>query len=74
MAYLSISANLRAAIKRHLPVGMVRGLEEDILDFFTEHPDAVYVADTLSSYERLLAHACCAYNRLTSRSKHLLFN
>ena len=51
--------------------GMVESLEQDITNFFTEKPDSVYVADDLSSYERLLAHACCSYNSLTSRSKKI---
>ncbi len=50
---------------------MVESLEQDITNFFTEKPDSVYVADDLSSYERLLAHACCSYNSLTSRSKKI---
>ncbi len=53
---------------------MVESLEEDIRSFFLENPNAVYEAGNLSSYERLLAHACCSYNRLVSRSKEDMTN
>ena len=49
--------------------GMVESLEDDIRSFFEASPNSVYIAGHLSSYERLLAHACCAYNRLSSRSE-----
>ena len=48
---------------------MVENLEEDIRSFFMAKPNSVYIAGDLSSYERLLAHACCTYNRLSSRSE-----
>lgn len=67
-AFLSISQNLRQAFKKHLPLGMLEALENEIVEFFTENPDTDYISSELSSYERLLVHAASSYNRLYSRS------
>jgi len=67
-AFLSISQNLRQAFKKHLPLGMLEALENEIVEFFTENPDTDYISSELSSYERLLVHAASSYNRLNSRS------
>ena len=48
---------------------MLEALESEITEFFSIQPDAVYVVGGLSSFERLLAHACSAYNFLQSNSK-----
>nr|ACO15121.1 C19orf22 homolog [Caligus clemensi] len=68
VAYLSIGFNLRTALKKSLPVGMLSRLEEEIVDFFTENPHSFYIADELSSFERLLVHACSSYHCLRSYS------
>lgn len=70
-AYLKINANLRTAFKKQhqLPLGMVEFLECEIRSFFSANPSADSFTFTgLSSYERLLAHACSAYNALQSTS------
>lgn len=67
-AYLGIHANVRAAMKKHLPWGMLEGLDKEICDFFESDPEAVFISQGLSSYERLLAHACSMYYQLRSQS------
>jgi hypothetical protein len=67
-AFLSISQNLRHALKKHLPLGMLEGLENEIIEFFTANPHTKYISSELSSYERLLVHAASSYNQLCSRS------
>eukprot|EP00096_Caligus_rogercresseyi_P004950 TRINITY_DN1962_c0_g2_i2.p1 TRINITY_DN1962_c0_g2~~TRINITY_DN1962_c0_g2_i2.p1 ORF type:complete len:255 (+),score=62.34 TRINITY_DN1962_c0_g2_i2:73-837(+) len=67
-AYLNIGFNLRTALKKSVPVGMLSRLEEDIVNFFMENPKSFYIADELSSFERLLAHACSSYHYLQSHS------
>lgn len=67
-AFLSISQNLRQAFKKHLPLGMLEALENEIVEFFKENPNTEYISSELSSYERLLVHAASSYNRLYSRS------
>ncbi|XP_040579556.1 R3H domain-containing protein 4 [Lepeophtheirus salmonis] len=68
VAYLNIGCNLRTALKKNLPMGMLAGLESEIIDFFTKNPQSSYIAEELSSYERLLAHACSSYHCLYSYS------
>ena len=50
--------------------GMLEGLDREICDFFETDPDAVYISQSMSSYERLLAHACSMYYQLRSQSKY----
>ena len=47
---------------------MIEGLENDIREFFTQNPNHKYILSGLTSYERLLAHACSNYNLLNSNS------
>lgn len=67
-AFLSIGQPLRQAFKKHLPLGMLEALENQIIEFFKANPDTEYVTSELSSYERLLVHAASSYNQLCSRS------
>ena len=48
--------------------GMLEGLENEIIEFFTANPHTKYISSELSSYERLLVHAASSYNQLCSRS------
>ncbi len=48
---------------------MLEGLDREICDFFEADPEAVFISQGLSSYERLLAHACSMYYQLRSQSK-----
>jgi hypothetical protein len=70
-AFLAIGVGVRTAMKKHLPVGMLESVENALSDYFQASPSGRFSEEGWSSYERLLAHACCAYNGLTSRSKHL---
>jgi len=67
-SFLRISSHLRQALKKHFPVGMLAGLEEQIIGHFVANPEECFVTTGLSSYERLLAHTCCMYNHLISES------
>jgi hypothetical protein len=67
-SFLRISSHLRQALKKHFPMGMLAGLEEQIIGHFLANPDECFVTSGLSSYERLLAHTCCMYNHLISES------
>ena len=47
---------------------MLEALENQIVEYFREHPGTEYISSELSSYERLLVHAASSYNKLDSRS------
>jgi len=69
-AFLKIASNLRQALKKRSmgSIGMLEGLEETLTDHFVSNPKSEYVREDLSSFERLLVHALCAYNSLNSHS------
>ncbi|KAG7154786.1 R3H domain-containing protein 4-like [Homarus americanus] len=54
--------------KKHLPLGILSYLEEEIVELFVADPSTVYITQELTSFERLLVHALCQYNILTSKS------
>jgi len=54
--------------KRHVPLGILANLEDDLTGFFSECPRSVWVSRLSSSYERLLLHALCQYLDLKSIS------
>ncbi|XP_041359385.1 R3H domain-containing protein 4-like [Gigantopelta aegis] len=67
--YNRIDRKLRLIFKRrHLPVGLLATLEEDIVSFFKEWPCSVYVSKLTSSFERMMVHALCQYLDLHSQS------
>lgn len=41
--------------------GILAQLEEDVVSFFKDCPDSVFVLDHTSGYERLLLHAVCQF-------------
>ncbi|CAM4732936.1 hypothetical protein PO909_020823 [Leuciscus waleckii] len=64
-----IDRRLRATLRRkQIPMGVLEGLESDLLGFFMAHPHSIYITKLSSSYERLLLHAICQYMDLTSAS------
>ncbi|KAG1934388.1 R3H domain-containing protein 4 [Pimephales promelas] len=64
-----IDRRLRVTLKRkQIPMGVLEGLESDLLDFFMTEPHSIYTTKLSSSYERLLLHAVCQYMDLTSAS------
>jgi len=67
-AFIKIGFNLRQALKKHPPMGMLEGLESKLNETFTKNPHTEYVMEDLSSFERLLLHALCSYNSLNSNS------
>ena len=68
-AFLKIGFNMRQALKKHPPMGMLEGIEGKITETFVTNPNSEFVAEDMSSFERLLLHALCAYNALNSYSK-----
>jgi len=67
-SFLKIGSGMRQALKKHLPLGMLEGLENKVTETFLTNPNTEYVADSLTSFERLLLHAICSYNSLNSHS------
>jgi len=67
-AFLKIGFNMRQALKKHPPMGMLEGIEDKINETFTTNANSEFVAEDMSSFERLLLHALCAYNSLNSHS------
>ncbi|XP_043108665.1 R3H domain-containing protein 4 [Puntigrus tetrazona] len=64
-----IDRRLRATLRRRqIPMGVLEGLESDLLGFFVAHPHSIYITKLSNSYERLLLHAICQYMDLTSAS------
>ncbi|XP_055039631.1 R3H domain-containing protein 4 isoform X2 [Misgurnus anguillicaudatus] len=64
-----IDRRLRATLKRkHIPMGVLEGLESNLMVFFMARPQSIYITKLGSSYERLLLHAVCQYMDLTSAS------
>ena len=45
-----------------------QGLEEQLTARFSSNPQSEFVAEDLSSFERLLVHALASYNSLNSHS------
>ena len=69
-AFMKIGFNMRQALKKHPPMGMLEGIEEKVTETFIKNPHSEFIADDMSSFERLLLHALCAYNALNSYSKY----
>jgi len=67
-AFMKIGFNMRQALKKHPPMGMLEGIEEKVTETFIKNPHSEFIADDMSSFERLLLHALCAYNALNSYS------
>uniref|UniRef100_A0A8C1XXI6 R3H domain containing 4 n=2 Tax=Cyprinus carpio TaxID=7962 RepID=A0A8C1XXI6_CYPCA len=64
-----IDRRLRATLRRRqIPMGVLEGLESDLLGFFMADPHSIYITKLSNSYERLLLHAICQYMDLTSAS------
>lgn len=64
-----IDKHLRSMLtRRHLPVGVLARLEEDVVGFFIDCPGSVYVSHIASSFERMLLHALCQFLGLHCRS------
>lgn len=67
--FLRVDKNIRAMLKRRQrPMGMLVSLEEELVNFFKEWPQSIYVSSLSSSYERMMLHALCQYLDLMSKS------
>lgn len=53
--------------------GILAQLEEDVVSFFKDCPDSVFVLDHTSGYERLLLHAVCQFLGLHCHSMFIFF-
>ena len=47
--------------------------EDEIIPYFTEDPDSVYIRDLNNGFDRMLLHAVCQYLNLISKSKRSIF-
>ncbi|KAK3579860.1 hypothetical protein CHS0354_025764 [Potamilus streckersoni] len=64
-----LDKNIRVLLqRRHLPLGMLAGLEEEVVNFFTKWPTYLYICQQSSSYERMILHGVCQYLDLSSQS------
>ncbi|KAG0723112.1 R3H domain-containing protein 4 [Chionoecetes opilio] len=64
-----MEALLQSLLKRkHLPLGVLSYLEDEMIEIFAHDPLSVYITSELSSFERLLLHALCQYYFLRSKS------
>jgi hypothetical protein len=55
--------------QRHVPLGIMDSLEEELLEFFQTQPlDSTYQCGPLDAYRRGLLHAISQYNKLDSYS------
>lgn len=73
VCFRRIDANIRCTLKsmlrrHHLPLDRVIWFEDDVIPFFREHSDSVYLRDLSQSFDRLLLHAVCQYLNLVSKS------
>jgi len=66
-AFLRISWRMRQALKRNIPHGIIKNIEQNINQNFITNPSSEYVCE-MSSYERLLVHALSAFYSLNSYS------
>jgi len=65
----NIRYTLKSMLKRHhLPFDRISWFEDDIIPFFKEHPDSVYLRDLNNGFDRMLLHAVCQYLNLISKS------
>jgi len=67
-AFMKMGFNMRLALKKHVPLGMLQGIEDNIVGSFVQDPHGEYIAEDFSSFERLILHALCSYNALNSYS------
>jgi hypothetical protein len=65
----NIRYTLKSMLKRHhLPFERISWFEDDVIPFFKEHPDSVYLRDLDNGFDRMLLHAVCQYLNLISKS------
>ncbi|CAF0753037.1 unnamed protein product [Rotaria sp. Silwood1] len=65
----NIRYTLKSMLKRHhLPLDRISCFEDDVIPFFKEHSDSVYLRDLNNGFDRMLLHAVCQYLNLISKS------
>lgn len=69
--FAKISAKIKRTLKirKKLAKEMLAGLEKDMINFFKDSPDGIYVKEPSNSFERLLLHAVAQYHSLHSISR-----
>ncbi|ESO92929.1 hypothetical protein LOTGIDRAFT_239569 [Lottia gigantea] len=55
--------------RRHIPLGLLEKLEDEIMTFFRDWPNSVFISEITCSFERLLLHHLCQFLCLHSSSK-----
>ncbi|XP_054717964.1 R3H domain-containing protein 4-like [Uloborus diversus] len=64
-----IDGDLRNMLKKkHIPMGVLIHLEQELVTFFVNRPDSIYHCSIPNSYERLMVHALSQYMDLSSLS------
>lgn len=68
--FTRISAKIKRMLKMRnkLAKEMLVGMEKDMVEFFKDTPDGVYVKKPSNSFERLLLHAVAQFHDLNSTS------
>ncbi|CAF2506805.1 unnamed protein product [Rotaria sp. Silwood2] len=67
----NIRYTLKSMLKRHhLPLDRISCFEDDVIPFFKEHSDSVYLRDLNNGFDRMLLHAVCQYLNLISKSRN----
>jgi len=73
VCFRRIDTNIRYTLKsmlkrKHLPLARIMWFEDDIIPFFNDHNDSVYVRDLNNGFDRMLLHAVAQYLNLISKS------
>jgi len=68
-----IDSNIRQTLKSlfrrdHLPLDRIRCFENDLIPFFSEHADSIYLRKLDTGFDRMILHAVCQYLSLISKS------
>ncbi|XP_050401094.1 R3H domain-containing protein 4 [Patella vulgata] len=56
--------------RRHIPLGLLEKLEDEIITFFRDWPNSVFISEITCGFERLLLHHLCHFLCLHSSSKY----
>lgn len=69
VCFQKMETRFRNALKRkHLPLGNLVHLEEEVISFFKKWPRSIYKSKLESSFDRLMLHGLCQYLQLRSQS------
>ncbi|RWS25745.1 R3H domain-containing protein 4-like protein [Leptotrombidium deliense] len=63
-----INSDIKALLRKQVPLGILSSIEQDVLSFFLSEPMATYKSCLPSGFQRMLLHACCQYLNLSCQS------